>query len=45
MPITEQELQELDVLRSSIRDDIRLLHPDKMERFADLLVKSLHKKE
>lgn len=42
--ISEEEFQELDVLRRAINDNPASVHPEKMERFTELFVKSLEGK-
>jgi hypothetical protein len=39
--ITEEEFQELDALRRAINDNPASVHPEKMERFTELFVKSI----
>lgn len=39
--MTEQEWNELNALRSAINDNPASVHPDKMELFTTLFVKSL----
>lgn len=42
--ITEEEFYELDALRKAINDNPASVHPEKMERFTELFVKSLEGK-
>lgn len=42
--ITDEEFYELDVLRKAINDNPASVHPEKMERFTELFVKSLEGK-
>jgi len=39
--LTDDEWNELDVLRRAINDNLAAVHPDKQERFTELFVRSL----
>jgi hypothetical protein len=39
--LTNEEWQELDVLRKAINDNPASVHPEKQERFTELFVRSL----
>ena len=42
--ITKEEFYELDAIRRAIKDNPASVHPDKMERFTELFVKSIKEK-
>lgn len=41
MPITDEEWNEMNAIRQAIKDHPASVHPDKMERFTELFVRSL----
>jgi len=41
MPITDEEWNEMNALKRAINDHPASVHPDKMERFTELFVRSL----
>jgi hypothetical protein len=44
MPITDDEMKELNDLRLAINHNIASVHPKKQERFTELFVKSIEGK-
>lgn len=42
--ITKEEFYELDAIRRAIKDNPASVHPDQMERFTELFVKSIKEK-
>lgn len=43
--LTEEELYELNVLKAAIKESPASVHHDKMERFADLMVRCLQSEQ
>jgi hypothetical protein len=44
MSLTNEEWDEMDILRQAINDYPAAVHPNKMERFTELFVRSLEGK-
>ena len=43
MSLTEEEFDELNALRNAISEYPQSVHPDKMEKFTELFVRSLER--
>lgn len=45
MVLTDPEWNEMDSIRRAIKDYLPAVHPDKLERFTELFVQTLLKKD